>query len=106
MPPKRNETMLKTISAALVAASLLFAPGLAVSADAAQPATKPAASKTVKVVKHGKRHAVKHHRRHKHVKFVRGHKKIAAIKQTRHGKIVKAHRHSHVVTAKPRVRAN
>ena len=47
--------MLKTVSAALVAASLLFAPGLAVSADAAQPATKPAATKTVKVVKKAKR---------------------------------------------------
>jgi hypothetical protein len=101
--------MLKTISAALVAASLMFAPGLAASADAAQGATRPAATKTVKVVKTGKRHVVKHHRRHKHVKNVR-HVKTYAIKRhakiVRHGKIVKAHKHSHVVTTKPRVRAN
>jgi hypothetical protein len=94
--------MFKTISAALVAASLLFAPGLSASADAAQGATT---TKTVKVVKKGPRHVVRH-TRHKHVKFVRGHKKFVVIKKTRNGKIVKAHRHSHVIVAKPRVRAN
>jgi hypothetical protein len=99
--------MFKTMSAALVAASLLFAPGLAASADAASPA-KPTVVRTkiVKVVKQGPRHAVKHHRRHKTVKFIRGHKTIVVIKKTRHGKIVKAHKHSHVITAKPRIRAN
>jgi hypothetical protein len=97
--------MLKTISAALVAASLMLAPGLAATADAAQGATKPAATTTVKVVKKGKR-VVKHHRRHQHVKNVRHVKKVAIKRHgkiTRHGKIVKAHRHSHVVTVKPRV---
>lgn len=100
--------MLKTISAALVAASLMLAPGLAATADAAQPVAKPAATKTVKVVKHGKR-VVKHHRRHKHVTNVRHVKKVAIKRNgkiTRHGKIVKAHKHSHVVAVKPRVRAN
>src|SRR5262245_11610692 len=108
MPPRGMTEMLKTISAALVAASLMFAPGLTASADAAQGATKPVATKTVKVVKKGKR-VVKHHRRHKHVKAARHFKKHAIKhhgKITRHGRIVKAHKHSHVVTTKPRVRTN
>ena len=102
--------MLKTISAALVAASLMFAPGLAPTADAAQGATKPVATRTVKTVKVAKtgkrRYVLKHHRRHTDVKSVRPVKKHAIkrdAKITRHGKIVKAHRHSHVVTVKPRV---
>ena len=93
--------MFKTVSAALVAASLMFAPGLSAGANAAQGVTT---TKTVTVVKKGPRHVVRH-ARHKHVKFVRGHKKIVVIKKTRHGKIVKAHRHSHVVK-KPAIRAN
>lgn len=81
--------MFKAVSAALVAASLMFAPGLSASAAAAQGVTK-----TVTVVKKGPRHVVRH-TRHKHVTFVRGHKKIVVIKKTRNGKIVKVHRHSH-----------
>jgi hypothetical protein len=93
--------MFKTVSAALVAASLMFAPGLSASAAAAQGVTT---TKTVTVVKKGPRHVVRH-TRHKHVTFMRGHRKIVVIKKTRNGKIVKVHRHSHVIVAKPRVRA-
>ena len=92
--------MFKTVSAALVAASLMFAPGLSASAGAAQGVT----TRTVTVVKKGPRHVVRH-ARHKHVTFVRGHRKVVVIKKTRNGKIVTVHRHSHVI-AKPRVRAN
>src|SRR5262245_23079758 len=105
MPPRGITTMLKAISAALVAASLMFAPGLGASANAAQGATVTK-TKTVTIVKKGPRFAVRHHRGHKHVTFVRGHKKFVVIKRTRHGKIVKVHRHSHVIVAKPRIRAN
>jgi hypothetical protein len=96
-------TMIKTVSAALVAAGLLFAPGLAASASAAQGATVIRTT-TVKVVKKGPRFAVRHHRP-RHVTFVRGHKKVVVIKRTRHGKIVRVHRHPHVVTKKTSIRA-
>jgi Ni/Co efflux regulator RcnB len=87
--------MLKTLSAALVAASVLLAP-IAASAETA-PATRPATTttKVVKVKGH-KHHVVRHHTRIKSAKHVRGHKKIVTIKKTRHGKIVKAHKHPHV----------
>jgi hypothetical protein len=82
--------MLKHLTAALLAASLLGAPLLATNADAAQPAakttltTKPVA----KVVTH-KRYAL-HHRKHvKHVRHWRAHKKHYA--HVRHWKWVKVH---------------
>ena len=88
--------MLKTLTAALVAASVLTAP-IAATAETA-PATKPATTtaKVVKVKGHERHFARHHHKRIKLVKHVRGHKKIVAIKKTRHGKIVKAHKHAHV----------
>ena len=97
--------MLKTVTAALVAASLLVAPTLSVSAQAAQPAAKPGATTTVKpvkLVKH-KRHVVKHHKRIKHVRHARHVK--AHITPVRHG--AKAHKHV-VRIEKPaaRIRAN
>ena len=85
--------MFKTLSAALIAASMLIAP---MAANAAQPATTPAKvkivkTKTVKLVKTHKRHVAKHHARSKFVKHARHHNKFVSHK--RHGKLVKAHRH-------------
>jgi hypothetical protein len=101
--------MLKTLTAALIAASVLIAP-LATQANAAQPATK-AATTTTKVVKlkSHKRHFARHHKRVKFAKHARHHGTFAAIKKTRHGKIVKAHRHAHVVAKvvkAPKTRTN
>ncbi|HMK81101.1 MAG TPA: hypothetical protein VK438_15705 [Xanthobacteraceae bacterium] len=80
--------MLKSITAALVAASVLIAP-IAASAETAptQPATTTPAPKAVKA---------KSHKRHILVTHVRGHKKIAAVKPTRHGKLVKVHKKAQV----------
>jgi len=88
--------MLKTLAAALVAASVLIAP-IAASAETA-PAAKPAATttKVVKVKGH-KRHFARLHKHRKVVRHVRGHNKIVVIKKTRHGKIVKAHKRNHIV---------
>ena len=93
--------MFKTLSAALIAASVMLAP--MASANAAQPAPKPAVTKPVKMVKTHKRF-VKHVKRGKFVKHARHYKKHFAHKRTM--KIVKAHKRAHVVTVKPRVRAN
>jgi Ni/Co efflux regulator RcnB len=79
--------MFKTLSAALIAASMLIAP---MAANAAQPAAAPA-TKTVKLVKKHKHHVVKHHARAKFAKHARHHAKFVSHK--RHGKLVKAHRH-------------
>jgi hypothetical protein len=95
-------TMIKTVSAALVAASLLFAPGLAASANAAPGATVTRTT-TVTVVKKGPRFGVRHHR-NRHVTVVRTPNKVVVIKRTRHGKIVKVHRHPHVVTKRTSIR--
>src|SRR3954447_6826419 len=62
--PARMKTMLKTLSAALIAASMLIAP---IAANAAQPVAAPATTKTVKLDKKHKRH-VKHHVRAKFAK--------------------------------------
>lgn len=93
--------MFKTLSAALIAASVMLAP-MAVSANAAQ-AAKPAATKQVTMVKKHTRHVVRYHSRARFVKHAR-HLKTFAHK--RQGKIVKAHKRAHVVAAKARVRAN
>ena len=80
--------MFKTLSAALIAASMLIAP---IAANAAQPAAAPATTtKTDKLVKTHKRHVVKHHARAKFAKHVRHHNKFVSHK--RHGKFVKAHK--------------
>ena len=88
--------MLKTLAAALVAASVLIAP-IAASAETA-PAAKPATATTTKVTKAKghKHHVARHHKHRKVVKHTRGHNKTVAVKKTRHGKTVKAHQHSHV----------
>lgn len=95
--------MIKTVSAALVAASLLFAPGIAASANAAQGATVTKTT-TVKVVKKGPRFGARHHRRN-HVTVVRTPNKVVVIKRTRHGKVVKVHRAPHIVTKKTSIRS-
>lgn len=92
--------MFKTLSAALIAASVMLAP-MAVSANAA-PA--PAASKQVTMVKKHARHVVRHHKRAKFAKHARHFRKHFAHKRTM--KIVKAHKRAHVVAAKARIRAN
>jgi Ni/Co efflux regulator RcnB len=88
--------MFKTLSAALIAASMLIAP---ITANAAQPAAAPTTTtKTDKLVKTHKRHAVKHHARAKFAKHARHHNKFVSHK--RHGKFVKAHvRHGKLVKA-------
>lgn len=93
--------MFKSLSAALIVASVMLAP-MAVSANAAQ-AAKPVATKQVKMVKTHTRHAVRHHSRARFVKQTR-HLKTFAHK--RHTKTMKAHKRAHVVAAKARVRAN
>ena len=87
--------MLKTLAAALVAASVLIAP-IAASAETA-PATNPATA-TTKVVKAKghKHHVARHHKHRKVVKHARGHNKTVAGKNTRYGKTVKAHKYNHV----------
>jgi Ni/Co efflux regulator RcnB len=84
--------MFKTLSAALIAASVMLAP-MAVSANAAQPA-KPVATKQVKMVKTHRRFVVRHHKRAKFAKHARHFKRLAA------------HKRAHVATVKPRTRAN
>jgi hypothetical protein len=96
--------MIKTLTAALVAASLMVAPGFTAGANAAQPSGAKAATTTIKPVKVVKKHKVVKVKCHKHAKHVRHYNRHMTVK--RHGKIVKAHRHSHVVAAKPRARAN
>jgi hypothetical protein len=83
--------MLKYLTAGLVAASLLGAPVIATTAEAAQPAakttltTKPVAAK---IVKH-KRYATVHRKHVKHARVWRGHK--AHYAHVRHWKWVKVH---------------
>jgi len=98
--------MFKTLTAALVVASVLIAP-IASTAQAAQPATKaPATATTVVKLKAHKRSArhhvrakvMKHVRGHKIVKHVRGHKNGLVMRMHRHGKIVRVHKHDHLVT--------
>jgi len=95
--------MIKTVSAALVAASLLFAPGIAASAHAAPGATMTKTT-TVKVVRKAPRFGARHHR-NRHVTVMRAHNKVVVIKRTRHGKIVKVHRTPHIVTKKTSIRS-
>jgi hypothetical protein len=93
--------MFKTLSAALIAASVMLAP-VAASANAA-PAAKPVATKQVTMVKSHKRF-VKHAKRGKFVKHACHYKKHFAHKRAM--KVVKAHKRAHVVAAKARVRTN
>lgn len=100
--------MLKAISAALIAASLIAAPALvSTGAQAAQPAarttltTKPVAKVTVK-----HKRVVSHHRTHKHVrhagywKWVKVHGKFVRIFVKKPAiKIVR--KHTPVVVKKP-----
>ena len=95
--------MLKTLTAALVAAGIAIAP-IASTAQAAQPAAKTvtATTKVVKLKGH-KRHFARHHTRIKAVKHVRGHK-VIVIKKT--AKPVKVHKRNHVAVKSVKVRAN
>jgi hypothetical protein len=93
--------MFKTLSAALIAASVMLAP-MAVSANAAQ-AAKPVATKQVKMVKKHGRHVVRHHTR---AKFVKQARHVKTFAHKRHAKIVKTHKRAHVAAAKARIRAN
>jgi hypothetical protein len=102
--------MLKALSAALVAASLLAAPALvATSAEAAQPAAKIAltSKSTAKVVVVKHKRVAAHPRKHiKHVRHV-GHWKWMKV----HGKLVKifvkkpatvvVRKHTNIIVKKP-----
>jgi hypothetical protein len=88
-------TMLKTISAALLAVSVLAAPALAAGqGDTAQtPATKAQQVKPVKTSMlnaHAtmKRHRVRHHRHHKHMGALKKHH-ISKITTKHEDRIVK-----------------
>lgn len=89
--------MLKVLSAALIAASVLFAP--VVSASAAQPAAKPAATATnqVVLVKKTKRVVVRHDRRHHANRHARHFNKHGI-----HARYGKATTHKRFVTRKVR----
>ena len=91
--------MFKTLSAALIAASVMFAP--VVSASAAQPTTKPAATATkqVVVVKKTKRFVVRHDRRRHLARHAR-HFKEHGI----HARYGKTAIHKRLVTKKVRAR--
>ena len=73
--------MLKTISAALLAAAVIAAPAIAASKPAQTPATKSATVTTVKKnplnanakMGHGRHHA-RHHRHHTHKMATKHHK--------------------------------
>ena len=94
--------MLKTLTAALVAAGIAIAP-IASTAQAAQPAVKTVTTTKVVKVKGHKRHFARHHARIKAVRYVRGHK-VIVIKKTRHGKIATAHKRNHVVVKPAKLR--
>ena len=95
--------MLKTLTAALVAAGIAIAP--IASAEAAQPAVKTVTTTKVVKLKGHKRYFARHHTRIKAVKHVRG-RKVIVIKKTRHGKIATAHKRNHVVVKPAKLRAN
>jgi hypothetical protein len=86
---KEEKTMLKTISAALLAVSVLAAPALAAGTDktAQAPVTKSAPVKASVLSANAKmgRHHVRHASHH------RFHKKMAAHKTHRHAKIAVKH---------------
>jgi len=96
--------MLKTLTAALIAAGIAIAP-IASTAQAAQPAVKTVTVTKVVKVKGHKRHFARHHTRIKAVRHVRGHK-VIVINNTRHGKIATAHKRNHVVVKPAKLRAN
>jgi hypothetical protein len=74
IPDQRGHAMLKTISAALLAASVLAAPAFAATSSQAAPVAKAATAKHRVLNAHARMdHQVSHHRRH--------HYKVAA-----HGK--------------------
>ena len=85
IPLKEETTMLKTISAALLAVSVLAAPALAAgqSKTTQAPAIKAAQAKQVKPsvlnanAKMGRHHV-------KHVRHHRAHKKMSAVKTIKH----------------------
>lgn len=92
--------MFKVLSAALIAASVMFAP--VVSASAAQPAAKPAVAVTKKVVvvKKTKRVVVRHDRRRHAIRHAR-HFKAHGI----HARTGKAVIQKRFVTRKVRARS-
>lgn len=99
--------MLKTLTAALVAASMLVVPALSVTAEAAQPAAKPAATTTAKPVKHAKthkHHVAKYNKRTKHVRHARHvNKHVVRGHSVKRAKIAKSQRNL-IHTAKPAAR--
>ena len=71
--------MLKTISAALLAASVLAAPAFAATSSQAAPVAKAATAKHRVLNAHARMdHQVSHHRRHRH------HHKMAARREAPH----------------------
>ena len=85
--PLEEKTMLKTISAALLAVSVLAAPALAAGTDKTAPVTKSVQTKASMVTTNAKtgRHHVRHASHH------RFHKKMAAHKMHRSSKIATTH---------------
>src|SRR5438270_180574 len=71
--PREGTNMLKTLSAALIAASVMLAP-MAISANAA-PAAKPVATKQAKIVKAYKRHVVRHTNKFAHKRHMKTHQR-------------------------------
>lgn len=96
--------MLKTLTAALLAAGIAIAP-IASTAQAGQPVTKTVTTTKVVTLKGHKRHAARHHTRITAVRHVRGHK-VIVIEKVRHGKIAKAHGRHHVAVKSVKVREN
>lgn len=88
IPLKEETTMLKTISAALLAVSVLAAPALA--ADKSKTASAPVVkTEQVKQLKPSVRNA--NARMHRHVRHFRHHKHMGALKTHNHSKLAIKH---------------
>jgi hypothetical protein len=86
IPDQRGHAMLKTISAALLAASVLAAPAFAATSSQAAPVAKAATAKHRVLNAHARMdHQVSHHGRHRH------HHKVAALGKHRISKAAIKH---------------
>jgi hypothetical protein len=102
--PPRRTTMLKTISAALLAISVLAAPAIAADAVKTTPATTAAKTTQAPVIKSVKakpsvlnanarmgRHHHRFHRYHRHHRFHRHHRHMGAAKAHQFSKVSVKH---------------
>ena len=89
--------MLKTISAALLAVSVLAAPAFAATSGQTAPVVKAAAAKTRTLNAHARmdRHHVSHHRHHRH------HHKTAALGKHHISKVAVKHTRRRQARLKP-----